>query len=194
MIFDKEKQKTSVLEKGKIWDEKDWIERAKEDPAAFQPLYDRYYEQIFKFIFYRISDEDQASDLCSAVFLKALLKIKTYEDKGFSFGAWLYKIACNETLQFFRQYKQQRAVMISQEFMEGLYPSEKEPDDILLAKLQQAIQELDYQEVQLIELKYWEKRSYKEIAYIMSMSVANAKTKMHRIYKKLEKRLKKYLP
>lgn len=189
MIFIKEKLKPPALD-----DEEFLIEKARENPAAFQPLYDQYYEPIFRFIYARIADEEEAADLCSAVFLKALQHLKTYEHKGFSFGAWLYKIAYNETLQYFRRHKRQRTVLISEEFLDTLYPAENELRHLLISKLLEAIQELNYQEVQLIELKYWEKKGYQEIAYIMGISVTNAKTKMHRTYKKLETQLKKYLP
>lgn len=189
MAFTKVKSKPPALS-----DEEVLIERAKEDPLAFQPLYDKYYDQVFRFIFSRISDEDETADVCSTVFLKALLNLKSYKHAGFPFGAWLHKIACNETLQYFRQHKRQRNFLISREFLEALYPSENELTNALLPRLQEAIQELNYREVQLIELKYWEKKGYQEIAYIMDISVANAKTKMHRIYKKLEIQLKKHLP
>lgn len=189
MVFTKIKPKPPALD-----DEEILIERAKEDPLAFQPLYDKFYEPVFRFIYLRISDEEETADVCSTVFLKALLHLKSYKHTGFSFGAWLHKIAYNETLQYFRRHKRQRTFLLSREFMDTLHPSENEPTHLLLSKLQEAIQELNYQEVQLIELKYWEKKGYQEIAYIMGISIANARTKMHRIYKKLETQLKKHLP
>lgn len=189
MIFTKEKRKAPALD-----DEESLIEKAKLDPAAFQPLYQKYYEPLFRFIYSRIPDEEEAADLCAGVFLKALLHLKTYEHKGFNLGAWLFKIAYNDILQLFRRNKKQQTVLISPEFLETLCPAENELRHILLPKLQEAIQTLKYQEIQLVELKYWDKKGYQEISYILGISVPNAKTKMHRIYKKLEIHLKKYLP
>ena len=51
------------------------IQAAKKNPAQFRPLYDRYYESIFKFIIRRTGEEAQAADLCSKVFLKAMQRL-----------------------------------------------------------------------------------------------------------------------
>lgn len=166
------------------------IERAKENPEAFRPLYDKYYVQIFRFIFKKIEEEEVAADLTSAVFLKALLKLKSYRHQGFSFGAWLFKIALNEMLLYFREHKKQRNVMIGQDFLDSLQTSGNKEKEILLDRLTNAIQDLKEKEVQLIELKFWEKKSYKEIAFIMEISLPNVKVKMHRLYRKLENKIK----
>lgn len=170
------------------------IARAQKEPAAFKPLYDYYYESIFRFIYAKIPDEAETADLTSTVFLKALVNLSQYESRGYPFGTWLYKIAYNETLQYFRKHKRQRNLLISKEFIGNLYPDSTEKKHELISKLEEAIQDLDNKEVQLIELKYWEKRAYSEIAFILDISVSNAKTRMSRIYKKLEKKLKEYLP
>lgn len=189
MFLTKEKTSPSALEK-----ESFLIAQARKEPAAFKPLYDFYYESIFRFIYARLADEEEAADICSTVFLKALVNLPKYESQGYPFGTWLYKIACNETLQYFRKHKKQRKLLISPEFLDALYPESNNKIHKLISKLEDAIQELDQKEVQLIELKYWEKRAYKEIAYIMDISIANAKTKMSRIYKKLAHKLQKHLP
>ena len=57
--------------------EQEWeeIQAAQKNLAAFQPLYDRYFENIFRFIFRRTSDETLSADLSSQVFLKAMQKL-----------------------------------------------------------------------------------------------------------------------
>ncbi len=166
------------------------IEEAKQSPEAFRPLYDKYYEQVFRFIYKKIEEEEVAADLTSAVFLKALLSVKSYRHQGFSFGAWLYKIALNEMLLYFRENKRQRNVMLAPDFLNSLEPSGEEEKGIMLNKLSNAIQELNEYEIQLIELKFWEKKSYKEIAFLMELSLSNVKVKMHRLYRKLETKIK----
>jgi RNA polymerase sigma-70 factor (ECF subfamily) len=81
----------------------EWLEvqAAQQNPAYFRPLYDRYFNQIFRFIFKRTGDENIANDICSQVFLKAIQKIGTYEYKGVPFSAWLYRVASNEVAQYF---------------------------------------------------------------------------------------------
>ena len=185
MSLTKEKTSPPALET-----EADLIEQAKKEPAAFRRLYDIYYPPIFRFIFNRMADEEEAADVCQSVFLKAMINLPKYEDRGYLFGTWLYKIAANETLLYFRKNKKQRNMLISKEFSGIFYPEGNESNHELVNKLEEAIQELDEREIQLIELKYWEKRPYQEIAYMMDLSISNAKTKMSRIYKKLQNKLK----
>ncbi|MBK7310892.1 MAG: hypothetical protein IPI93_08900 [Sphingobacteriaceae bacterium] len=59
------------------------IEAAKADPNNFAPLYDKYYKQIFGYLYQRMEDKDTAFDLTSQVFLKALTNLSKYEFKGF---------------------------------------------------------------------------------------------------------------
>ena len=72
---------------------KEWqqIQKAQENPAFFRPLYERYYNQIFRFIYKRCLEEDVAADVCSQVFLKAMQKLGSYQFKGVPFSAWLYQ-------------------------------------------------------------------------------------------------------
>ena len=83
-------------------DERDLVERAKYDPPAFGELYDRYFLQIYKFVFSRVHDQSVAEDVTSDVFMKALRGIGRYQDTGRPFSAWLYQIAVNAMADRFR--------------------------------------------------------------------------------------------
>lgn len=172
-------------------EELELIEKAKAEPEAFRALYDKYYEQIFRFLYQKLEEEDLTADITSSVFLKAILNLKSYKYQGFSFGAWLYKIAFNELHLHFREHKRKRNVLISSEFFDTFDSSGNEEKQTLLDKLAKAIQTLREEEVQLIELKFWEKKSHQEIAYILDLSLPNVKVKMHRLYRKLENIIKK---
>src|ERR1700738_5589965 len=71
------------------------VERAKSDPEAFGVLYDRYFAQIYRFVFSRLRDQTAAEDATSEVFMKALRSIPRYQDTGRPFTAWLYQISVN---------------------------------------------------------------------------------------------------
>ena len=53
-------------------EEQNQVENAKRDPALFRPLYEKYYKEIFRFVFHRTNDREMATDLTSQVFVKAL--------------------------------------------------------------------------------------------------------------------------
>ena len=79
------------------------IRAAQADPARFKPLYEQYYESIFRFVYQRTGDEHLTADLCATVFLKALQNLKNYQFRGVPFSAWLYRIALNQVTQHFRK-------------------------------------------------------------------------------------------
>src|SRR5207253_1074764 len=74
----------------------------KTDPEAFGALYDRYFAQIYRFVFSRLRDQTAAEDVTSEVFMKALRSIPRYQDTGRPFTAWLYQISVNTVNDRFR--------------------------------------------------------------------------------------------
>jgi RNA polymerase sigma-70 factor (ECF subfamily) len=83
-------------------DEQQLVERAKSDPDAFGELYDRYFHQMYRFVFSRLRDQTAAEDVTSEVFIKALKGIPRYQDTGRPFAAWLYQIAVNTVADRYR--------------------------------------------------------------------------------------------
>ena len=81
------------------------VERAKTDPEAFGELYDRYFQQMYRFVFSRMRDQTAAEDVTSEVFLKALRSISRYQDTGRPFAAWLYQIAANAVADRYRAHR-----------------------------------------------------------------------------------------
>jgi RNA polymerase sigma factor (sigma-70 family) len=83
-------------------DERELVQRAKEDPNAFGELYDRHFLQIYRFVYSRVRDQATAEDVTADVFMKALRNIGRYQDTGRPFTAWLYQIAVNAVADRFR--------------------------------------------------------------------------------------------
>ncbi|HEY8642107.1 MAG TPA: sigma-70 family RNA polymerase sigma factor [Candidatus Dormibacteraeota bacterium] len=86
-------------------DETGLVQRAKLDPAAFGELYDRYFSQIYRFVYSRVRDQSAAEDVTSEVFVKALRGIGRYQDTGRPFSAWLYQIAVNAVNDRYRSLR-----------------------------------------------------------------------------------------
>ena len=91
------------------------IESAKKDSRKFEVLYNRYHEQIFRYLYARVDNKHLASDLTSQVFYKAMLNIENYTFKGVPFASWLYRIAFNEMNMYFRKEAKIRTVNIETE-------------------------------------------------------------------------------
>ena len=167
------------------------IEAAQRDPALFRPLYNRYYEPVFRLIFRRTADEALTADLCSQAFLKAIQKLPDYEFKGVPFSSWLFRIAINETAQHFREAQRHRVVSIEDATLQQLMTEIDEPaaDDTLQWDLVGALDQLKDTDLTLIELRFFEQRPFKEIAEILGMTESNAKLKTYRILERLKKKL-----
>ena len=97
--------------------EKEIVREALQNPRAFAPLYECYYERIFRFIQGKVQRMDLAGELTSNVFIKAMINLKKYEDRGFPFSSWLYRIASNEVADYFRKTKRTPTMEISEEMM-----------------------------------------------------------------------------
>jgi RNA polymerase sigma-70 factor (ECF subfamily) len=168
------------------------IEAAKQNPEHFGPLYDKYYKQIFGYVYQRMDCKDSAFDLTSQVFLKALMNIEKYEYKGVPFASWLYRIAHSEVMQSFRTKKNLRTINADISDLRNICEEvEQEYMEEYKSILMTVIKNLPEDDVQLIELRFFEKRAFKEIAEILSLTETNAKVKLYRILEKVKKTLTK---
>jgi RNA polymerase sigma-70 factor (ECF subfamily) len=177
--------------KEKLSSEEQQVKAAQQNPEQFKLLYQQYYKSIFRFVYQRVDSKEEAADLTSQVFLKALFNIKKYEFKGLPFSSWLYRIALNELNMSFRHEKVQRAYNAEQEQLQEIITELKDHDSIEREQqLIKAIGDLDADNAQLIEMRYFEKRSFKEIADILDITENNAKVKTYRVIDKLKSKLK----
>jgi RNA polymerase sigma-70 factor, ECF subfamily len=168
------------------------IEAAKLNPEKFAPLYDKYYKQIFNYVYQRMESKDTAFDITSQVFLKALTNLQKYQFKGVPFASWLYRIAHNEVMQLFRTQKDKRAINADVGDLRFICEENDEPFfEEYIPVIKRLIQELNSDDLQMVELRFFEKRPFKEIAEILDITEVNAKVRMYRIIEKLKKSLSK---
>lgn len=173
----------------KLEEERGLIRRAQKDPESFGPLYEKYHEQIFRYIYQRMDDEHMAFDITSQVFMKALKHIKKYEYRGVPMASWLYRIAKSELYQAFRDKKAQRTVNLETEHLSNMVEEiEEESNDQNRKDLFKHLKTLGEVDLQLIEMRYFEKRSYREIGEILGITENNAKVKSFRALEKLKKK------
>ena len=170
-------------------EEKVLIELAKKDMRKFAPLYDRYYEQIFRYIYQRLNSKDTAFDVTAQVFLKAMNKLKDYEHRGVPFSSWLYRIAKSELNNAYAQNKANRVINIKEEHIKDLMEEIESEDDLenMKSELILGLRDLNEDNILLIEMRFFEKRSFKEIGEILEITENNAKVKLYRAVDKLKK-------
>ncbi len=165
------------------------IQRSQKNPRYFGPIYERYYDSIFVFINKRLDDEEATADVTSIVFYKCLENLKKFKFQGVPFSAWLFRIALSEINQFFRrQKKHHRAVSIQENHIESLFEEMEESPSVdrngLIVKL---LERISPEEIQFLELRFFEGNSFREVGYLLGLTEVNAKIKTYRILKKLKK-------
>jgi RNA polymerase sigma-70 factor (ECF subfamily) len=78
------------------------VEMSLVDAEAFGALYDRYCDQIYRFVYRRLSNREAAEDVTAEVFFKALKAIDSFRPTAGTFSAWLYRIAANAVVDHTR--------------------------------------------------------------------------------------------
>ncbi len=172
----------------RMLEELEWIQRAKADPEHFAPLYRKYHEQIFRYVYQRMDDEEMAFDVTSQVFMKAIKNLHKYEFRGVPFVSWLYRIAKSELYQAFRDNKADRTVNIdSIQVTEMIEEFEQDESEENKQRLLVCLSRMKEEDMQLLELRFFEKRSFKEIGEVLEITENNAKVKCFRALEKLKK-------
>jgi len=165
---------------------------AKKDKTYFGKLYEDNFGKIFSFIYKRLGGaEALAGDITQQTFIKAMANIYKYEDRGNPFSSWLYRIAQNEVNEYYRRKKRKHEVPVdegriqdlSKELNVSSYMSIEEQE-----KLIEMINELEQVKQDLIELRFFEGMSFKEIAAIYNITEANAKMRTYRILEGIRKK------
>jgi RNA polymerase sigma-70 factor (ECF subfamily) len=84
-------------------DERLVVEAAQADLSKFEVLYELHFDRVYFFIVSRVHDRTIAEDLTSEVFHKALANLPNYQWRGTPFSAWLFRIASNEIVDYFKR-------------------------------------------------------------------------------------------
>ena len=158
------------------------------DSAAFGALYEKYIEQIYNYIYYRTSNGKDAEDLCSRVFVRALKHIERYEDRGYPFSAWLYRIAHNLVVNWYRDRDRTDEISLTDHYpppvmdgsVEGKIETRDERDQLM-----KVIEKLPEDRQELLILKHVEGLTNLEIGEIMDRTEGAIKALYHRTLESL---------
>ena len=169
-----------------IRNENEVIERSKKDVRAFGEIYEKYFDRIFNFIYRQTDDEETAGDLCSQTFVNTLNSLKKYQFRGFPFSAWLYKIAGNEVNKHYRKNKGKQVFSLEEmKVREMIELTDETWDEELIQLLLDYMKELPTEMLQVLELRFFEDKDFKEIAFILDMTESGAKMRTYRALDKL---------
>jgi RNA polymerase sigma-70 factor (ECF subfamily) len=153
------------------------------DKEAFGRLYQTYVDRIFRFVFFRVGQKrDIAEDLVSDIFLKTWEKLDTFD--GANFQAWLYMIARNRIIDFYRGQKPQTVLQDHIHDTENV--EEKVLQSLEIERVQMALKHLTDEQQEIIIMKFTEDLRNSEIAHILGKKEEAIRAMQYRAIKRLK--------
>ena len=133
-------------------------------------IYEEFQPKVRAYVRGKIRDPHDAEDLVSAVFMKVVQKLDSFDPAKASVSTWVYTITRNTVTDYFRT---RRSMVAFEDYMVDEAPSELTDD--VLDSLAEALMSLKEKERDLIVLHYYSGHTLKIVAEMMGMSYINAK-------------------
>ena len=164
-------------------DDRRLIEAAQADPARFVELYDRYVDRVYAYVSRRTRNRAAAEDLTSQVFEHALRTIGRFEWRGVPAAGWLFRIAANALADYWKA--------LAREAHDDLpldSPDAAEAADIeRRLALYQQVERLPDVQRRVIEMRFVEEKSIREVASTLGRSEGAVKQLQLRALENLRK-------
>ncbi|MEK7131139.1 MAG: RNA polymerase sigma factor [Patescibacteria group bacterium] len=170
--------------------------RTTEDPEAFTKLYDIYAKRIYSFVFFKVSNREEAEDITSEVFLKAWRYINE-KKKIESFSGLLYRLARNCVIDLYRSRASHKeafsidaGIGIGIEIGDAGKWKENLGEELVnkleMQKIVQALQKMKQEYREVVTLRYVDELEVSEIAEITGKGHIAIRVTLHRGLKKLK--------
>jgi RNA polymerase sigma-70 factor (ECF subfamily) len=170
-----------------VLDEQALINRAQNgDTEAFGDLYENYLDTIYRYIYYRVQNHQDAEDLTETVFLKAWQKIPDYHLGKTPFVAWVYRIAHNSVIDHYRTRKE--AVSLNEQLL--VSDGKMNLEERILSNeqkqtLMEAIKRLSPLHQHVLVLRFINGLKPAEVAEVLDRNVGAVRVLQHRALKAL---------
>lgn len=165
--------------------EKKWIKQIKKNgnESAANALISAYYKEIYAFVYKQTLDPELSLDLTQETFISVMKSITNYESKKASFRTWVYKLASNQLVDYYRSksytYAQIEQSIEDYEFEDqyDMTVSLEYKEDY--EKINALINELDTKLQQILRLKLFGEYTLQEIATIEIIPLSTVKTRYY---------------
>lgn len=151
------------------------------DSRAFTQLYEAYATRIYQYHYYRTFHKETAEDLTSQTFMRALERLRSYDEQKGTFSAWVYRIARNLLIDHVRATRPNVDAEDAWNMLRDPHSSSiaLEQQD-LLRRIETSLHLLRPEQREILILRLWDERSYQEIANILQKSEAACKMSVSR--------------
>lgn len=149
------------------------LERAQQgDSAAFGILYEQYYTPVFRYVFFRVKDKDEAEDLAQTVFLKVFRSVHRYQNVGKNPLAYFYTVARNTLIDYWRKERpvvldDPDDLIVKMDARAAEHPVRQFADTGDLRAIREALHRLTQDQQDVITLRFLDDLSTKEIAELL---------------------------
>ncbi len=170
---------------------KDILKKAQSgNEEAFGLIYDHLAAKIYKFIYFRVGHKEIAEDILSDTFVKGWQKISQINSPA-ALSAWLYQIAKNNIIDYYRIKKETVNITDVENFLEDeVNPIDDTNLNIEQKKLLEVLKELPEEQQEVIKYKFFEDLENEEIAYIIGKTEGAVRVIQHRAITKLKELIK----
>lgn len=161
--------------------------------SVFDKLYTKYHHDVFQFLFYMVKNREQAEDLVQEVYIRVLKSYDRFEGKS-SEKTWLFSIARNVAIDFFRKQKgwKQRIIEKFDWSTNQVKDANPIPEEITIQNenvnlMYRCLDECTIDQKMVIVMRYLQELSISETAEALNWTESKVKTTQHRALKVLKK-------
>jgi RNA polymerase sigma-70 factor (ECF subfamily) len=154
----------------------------------FADLYEQNLTRVFRYISYRISDDDTAQDLTSMVFEKALTRFDKYRQEKAAFSTWILTIAHNTLIDYYRSRQKEKDLKTNSAaslFVDNSSPGDEIAREEDQQKLRSCLAQLPAQDQEIISLKFGGEMTNRQIAKMLGLTESNVGVILYRAIRKL---------
>lgn len=151
----------------------------------FEEIYDRYAEKVFQKCYSFVYNHEIAEDLVHDIFLKLIVKIGTFKENS-KFSTWLYSITYNHCLDYIRLKKRKGEVAIIENMDWEDDDEDKELSEWRQEELNKSMKKMEPHERMILEMKYQEDFSIKDISKTLNITESAVKMRLLRSKEKLK--------
>jgi RNA polymerase sigma-70 factor (ECF subfamily) len=162
----------------------------KRDPEAWAGIYEEYFPRVYRYIALRVGDKTEAEDLAEQVFLKALESISSFKWRGVPVSAWLFRIAHNQVIDYWRTSKTKLHLPLDESLVSNdVDPALEAERNLDINQVVQAVGQLTQAQRDVIELRFAGELSTAEVAKVLGKSQGAVKVMQHSALVALRRRL-----
>jgi RNA polymerase sigma factor (sigma-70 family) len=176
-------------------EEQRWINKIKKkgsDKAANQ-LISKYYREMYAFVYKQTIDPELSLDVTQEIFISVLRSIGNYDDKKSNFRTWLYRVASNRLVDYYRsrhyQYRKLTESLEGHDFEspENFTISLEYKEEV--EQVTETINQLERSAQQIVRLKLFGEYTLKEISEMVQIPLSTVKTRYYAAIKLIKKEM-----